>query len=50
MLNVKLCTGCTACKSICPKQAIDMISESLEKACTSENELEKMIENLELTK
>lgn len=31
-------------------EAIDMISESLEKACTSENELEKMIENLELTK
>lgn len=31
-------------------EAIDMICESLEKACTSENELEKMIENLELTK
>lgn len=31
-------------------EAIDMISESLEKACTSENELEKMIENLEHTK
>lgn len=27
MLNMKLCTGCTACKSICPKQAIDMISD-----------------------
>ena len=31
-------------------EAIDIISESLEKACTSENELEKMIENMELTK
>lgn len=31
-------------------EAIDMISESLEKACISENELEKMIENLEHTK
>ena len=31
-------------------EAIDMISESLEKACTSESELEIMIKNLELTK
>lgn len=31
-------------------ETIDMISESLEKACTSESELEIMIKNLELTK
>lgn len=24
----KLCTGCTACKSICPKDAIEMVSDS----------------------
>lgn len=27
MLNIKLCTGCTACKSICPKQAIKMLTD-----------------------
>ena len=31
-------------------ETIDMISESLEKACTSESELEIMIKHLELTK